>query len=178
MIFVSFDTSVSQSSGLSQTISRYDNKSRGVRTVKEAPVKTALISAWNVYLYPSIAATGSPLYPAKPRSSGCSLSAVFPLWSGWKTSSSPRRENGRVSTVWTARPTNEMSIWNRYPALSQSGCVSNTQLCAYWLAEWRPPSWNYYSTGRRRAGGMWALSRITSTPAAEQSSRRAFITNN
>lgn len=39
----SFDTSVSQSS---QTISRYNTKSRAERTVKGAPVNTAVILAW------------------------------------------------------------------------------------------------------------------------------------
>lgn len=60
---MSFDTSVCKSRGVSQTISHYYyNKSRGERTVKEAPLNTAPISSWNMCFSPGDVNEGSPFF--------------------------------------------------------------------------------------------------------------------
>lgn len=113
MILVSSDTSVSQSSGLTQTISHYNNKSTAQRTVKEAPTNTADFSSWNTYfdLVEAAEAEVSPyFFLPNLRPARLFFPLLFPpVW--METTSSERR--GRVSGAWTralVRLTNRISV--------------------------------------------------------------------
>lgn len=172
MIFVSFDTSVSQSSGL-RTNGHYDNKSSAGRTVKEAPMMLLLLlRSPEMWSYIPVEQLRFPPFSCQTSVQRFFSFCCFFLLV-WMENVVPTQERKRVGIERLDNPPDQSAVdMTTITALSQSGSAPNTQPCAYWLVSKDLPVQILTAPGEERV--ECDLSPITS-PANQQT--RTFLRN-